>query len=67
MFEAIIMLLIYICVAALVVYVVLWVLGTCGVQLPAQVVKIIWVIFALIVLLLMVRALLPMASIHIGR
>lgn len=52
MLTAVISLLIYICIFALVVYLVLWVLGAIGVALPAPVVKIIWVIFALVVLLL---------------
>lgn len=58
MIESIIMLLIWVCVLALVVYLVLWVLGALGIPVPAQVVKIVWIIFALIVLLLIVRMLL---------
>lgn len=66
MIEAVLTLLIYICILALVVYVVLWVLGTIGVPLPAQIVKIIWVIFALIVLLLLARMLLGGGGFHLA-
>jgi len=55
MLEAIISLLIYVCLLALVVYVVIWVLGQIGISLPPQVIKILWVIVALVVLLLLVR------------
>ena len=55
MLEAIISLLIYVCLLALVIYVVIWVLGQIGIALPPQVVKILWVIVALVVLLMLVR------------
>lgn len=55
MLEAIISLLIYVCIFALIVYLVIWVLGIVGVPLPAKVIQILWVIFALIVLLMLVR------------
>lgn len=58
MIESVIMLLITICVIALVIYLVLWVLeAVLGVSLPGKVVQILWVIFALIVVLLLVRVL----------
>ena len=64
MIEAIIYALIYICLLALVIYLILWVLGTvAGVQLPPKVIQIIWVVFALVCLLILVRLLLP----HSGR
>ena len=60
MIEAVIYALIYICLLALVIYLVLWVLGTvAGVQLPPKVIQIIWVVFALVCLLILVRLLLP--------
>jgi hypothetical protein len=37
---------------------IIWVLGEIGLSLPAQVIKILWVIVALIALLLIVQALL---------
>ncbi len=64
--EAVIQLLIYIAVLALVVYLILWVLSLIGVPLPEQVVKIIWVIVALIAILLVLRVLLPAAGIKFG-
>ncbi len=49
--AAIVGFLITICIIAAVFYLVIWVLGQIGVPLPGQVIKILWVIFALIVLL----------------
>jgi hypothetical protein len=63
MIEAIIMLLIWVCVIAGVIWLVLYVLGSVlGWALPEQIVRIVWVIFALIVLLLILRLVLP----HLG-
>jgi hypothetical protein len=59
MIEGLIMLLIYICVLALAVYLILWVLEIIGISLPPKVVQIIWVIVILIVILLILRLLLP--------
>lgn len=55
MIEGVIMLLIYVCLLALVIYVVLWVLEQLGIALPPMVVKILWIIVALIVLLMLVK------------
>lgn len=64
MLEAVIYALIYICVLALVIYLVIWVLQTvAGVGLPPKVIQIIWIIFALVCLLILVRLLLP----HMGK
>lgn len=64
MIEAIIYALIYICLLALVIYLIIWVLNTvAGVSLPPKVIQIIWVIFALICILILVRLLLP----HMGK
>jgi hypothetical protein len=65
MLESVIMLLIYLCILALVIYLVLWVLESLGLALPPMVVKIIWIIAVLIAILLIVRILLPAA--HLGR
>lgn len=63
MLEAVIMLLVYICVIALVIYLVIWVLQTVvGLALPPKVIQILWVIFALICILLLARLLLPMSG-----
>lgn len=66
MLESIITLLIYIAIVALVVYLVIWVLQTIGVPLPAKVIQILWLIFGLIVLLMLVRLLLPAGHIRLG-
>ena len=59
MIETAIQTLILICVVVLIVYIALWVLSTLGVPLPEQVVKVLWVIVALVCLLLILRFLLP--------
>jgi hypothetical protein len=53
------MLLIQICLVVAVVYVVLWVLSSLGIELPAMIVKIFWIIVALIILLLLYRMIAP--------
>lgn len=64
MIETIITTLIYICLLAVAIYLVIWVLQTvAGIELPPKVVQIIWVVFVLICVLLLVRLLLP----HMGR
>jgi uncharacterized membrane protein len=59
MLEAVIKFLVTICVVALCVYLVLWVLAAVGIIVPAMVVKIIWIIAALIAVLFLVRLLRP--------
>lgn len=59
MFESVIMLLIWICVVVGVGFLIIWVLGQIGVPLPAQVIRIGWVIVALICILLFWRMLGP--------
>jgi hypothetical protein len=66
MIETVIHALIYICLVVLIVYVVFWVIGSLGIALPEQVVKIVWVIVGLVVLLIMLKAILPLAGIKIG-
>lgn len=58
--EGILWALIHIAVAALIVWLVLYVLGEVGVPLPAQVVKIIWIIFGLLCLIYLLRAVVPL-------
>jgi len=59
MFEALIMTLIYICLVVGACYLVIWVLGQLGVALPANVIKIFWVIVVLVVILLLYQMLSP--------
>jgi hypothetical protein len=64
MIEAIITTLIYVCLLAAAIYIILWVISSvAGIQLPPKVVQIIWIVFVLICLLLIVRLLLP----HMGK
>lgn len=64
MFESVIVLLIQICILAAVCWLVIWVLGQLGIALPAQVVRIFWVIVALIVILMLYRMIGPSLSTH---
>lgn len=59
MLEAVIRFLITICLIALCVFLVIWVLGAIGIVLPPMVVKIIWIIAALVAVLFLVRLLRP--------
>ena len=53
MVEAVIYALITICVIVLVAYLIIWVLGQIGVPMPPNVIKIGWVIIALICILVL--------------
>jgi hypothetical protein len=55
MVESVILLLIYICLVAAVVWLVIWVLDQIGFPIPPQIQKILWVVAVLIVLLLLWR------------
>jgi len=66
MIESIILTLIYFCLIVAVFWLVLWVLQQLGVPLPAQVIKIGWVIVALIVILILYKLLLaPLIGGHL--
>lgn len=60
MVETVLILLIQICFVAALCWLVIWVLGQLGIAVPAQVIKILWVIVILVVILLLYRALGPM-------
>ena len=67
MLTTIITLLIYVCVVALVFYLVIWILrDVVGLPIPAKVIQILWVIFALIAILFLVRLILPLTGHRIG-
>lgn len=53
--EAVIRALLYLCAIALVFFLVLWVLASIGVALPAMVVTILKVMFVLVAILILVR------------
>ncbi len=59
MVEAVITLLIYICLVVGLVWLVIWVLQQIGVALPEPVIKVAWVIAVLIIILLLYRTLSP--------
>ena len=56
MIASVITFLIYVCVLALVIYLIIWVLrDVLGVPIPAKVIQILWVIVALICILMLVQ------------
>lgn len=58
MLVSVITFLIYICILALVIYLIIWVLrDVIGLPIPAKVIQILWVIVALIVILWLVQML----------
>lgn len=66
MIEAVVSALITLCVLAIVVYIILWVLEIIGISPPAKVVQLLWVIVALFGLLLVVKTVLPHAGYRLG-
>lgn len=65
MLPAVISFLIYICVLALIVYLIVWVLtDVIGIPIPAKVIQILWIIVALVAILWLVEMVLP--GIHTG-
>jgi hypothetical protein len=59
MIEAVIYALIYLALLILCVYLILWVLEQLGIALPPQVVKILWIIIALVAILIIVQTVVP--------
>lgn len=60
MLASVITFLIYVCILALVIYLVLWVLrDVLGIPIPERVIQILWVIVALVVILWLVQLVLP--------
>lgn len=60
MLESVITFLIYICVLAIIIYVIIWVLrDVIGLPIPEKVIQLLWVIVALIAILMLVRLVLP--------
>jgi hypothetical protein len=60
--EAVIRALLYLCVIALCFFLILWVLSSLGVALPAMVISILKVMFVLISILILVRLFWPIAA-----
>jgi len=66
MIESVILFLIYLCLIVAAFWLILWVLGQLGVPIPAQVVKIGWVIVALVCILILYKLLLaPLIGGHL--
>lgn len=55
MLASVITFLIYLCILAIIVYIILWVLETIGVPVPPKVIQLLWVIVALIAILWLVQ------------
>jgi len=64
MLTAILFGLLYLAVAVLVIYVVLWLLGKLGIVIPANIVSVIWVILIILVLIWIVQHFAPVWSGH---
>jgi hypothetical protein len=65
MLASVITFLIYVCVLALVIYLVLWVLrDVLGLPIPERVIQILWVIVALIVILWLVQMVMGGGGFH---
>ena len=66
MIATVITFLIYLCILALVIYLVIWVVrDVLGVPIPPKVIQILWVIVALIVILWLVQMVLGGGSFHV--
>lgn len=66
MLSSVIMFLISVCVLALIIYLVLWVLtDVVGLPIPPKVVQILWVIVALVVILWLVQLVTGAGGFHI--
>lgn len=65
MVETVISLLIYVCIIALVFYLIVYVMGVIGITIPPKVVQILMVIFALIVILMIYQALVGGGGFHL--
>jgi hypothetical protein len=64
--ASVITFLIYVCVLALVIYLIIWVLrDVIGLPIPAKVIQILWVIVALIVILWLVQMLVGGGGFHV--
>jgi hypothetical protein len=59
MIASVITFLIYVCILALVIYLIIWVLqDVVGIPIPAKVIQILWVIVALVCILFLVQTVL---------
>ena len=66
MIASVITFLIYVCVLALVIYLIIWVLrDVVGLPIPPKVIQILWVIVALIVILWLVQMLVGGGGFHL--
>jgi uncharacterized membrane protein len=67
MLESVIMFLIYLCLLALAIYLVVWIVrDVLGIPIPETVLKILYVIVALVAILFLVRMLLPAGRLRLG-
>lgn len=66
MLESVVMMLIYLCLLAIAVYLIIWVLGIIGVVIPDPIMKLLWVIVVLLAVLMIVRVMLPGMGLRMG-
>lgn len=64
MIESVISLLITLCVLAIAVYLVIWVLGAIGIVIPQKIVQLLWVIVILVAILFLFKMLAPHLGVH---
>ena len=67
MIEAVVSGLIMLCILVICVYLIEFVLSALGIAIPANIMKIIWVIVILVAILILVRTILPGMGIRLGK
>jgi len=66
MLASVIMFLIYVCLLAIVIYLIIWVLrDVIGLPIPEKVVQLLWVIVALVAILFLVQMVLGGGTFHV--
>jgi len=66
MIESVVMAMISLCILVIAVFIVVWVLEQLGIAIPANIMKVLWVIIVLIAILIVVRTVLPGMGIRVG-
>ena len=68
MLASVVTFLIYLCILAIVIYLIIWVVqDVIGLPIPGKVIQLLWVIVALIAILWLVQMVLPGAGLHLLR
>ena len=68
MLASVVTFLIYLCILAIVIYLIIWVVqDVIGLPIPAKVIQLLWVIVALVAILWLVQMVLPGVGAHFPR